>query len=79
MIQQSGSSYPLSLDLLKRASSGVVRMLSASFMTSSMVRLARCKIFVKAHLIGRPCILGCGGFIDKASRASVFMLLQTSL
>ena len=39
-IQQSGSSYPLSL--LKRASSGVVRMLNASFMTSSMVRLAIC-------------------------------------
>ena len=48
-IQQLGSSYPLSL--LKRASSGVVRMLSASFMTSSMVRLARCKIFVLAQLI----------------------------
>ena len=38
-IQQFGSSYPLSL--IKRASSSVVRMLTASFMTSSIVRRAR--------------------------------------
>ena len=49
-IQQSGSSYLLSL--LKRASSGVVRMLSASFMTGSIVRRARCNIFVSVQLIG---------------------------
>ena len=46
-IQQSRSSYPLSL--LKCVSSGV---LSASFMTSSIVRRARYKIFVSAQLIG---------------------------
>ena len=48
-IQQSGRSYPLSL--LKRASSDVVHMLTTSFVTSSVVRRARCKIFVLAQLI----------------------------
>ena len=61
-IQQSGSSYPLSL--LKRASSGVGRMLSASFMTSSMVRLAHCKIFVSAQLIGWSFAHACSAMAD---------------
>ena len=61
-IQQSGSSYPLSL--LKRASSGVVLMLSASFMTSSMVRLARCKISVSAQLIGWSFAHACSAMAD---------------
>ena len=74
-IQQSGSSYPLSL--LKRASSGVVRILSASFMMSSMVRLARCKIFVSAQLIGWSFAHACSAMAGKASRASVFVLLKS--
>ena len=60
-----------SCTLLKRVSSGVGRMLSASFMTSSTVRLARCKIFVSAQLIGwlfvHIYVLSYGGFIGKAS------------
>ena len=72
-IQQSGSSYPLSL--LKRASSGVVRMLSASFMTSSMVRLARCKIFVSAQLNGLSFAHACSAMAD----LSVRYLVQASL
>ena len=72
-IQQSGSSYPLSL--LKRASSGVVRMLSASFMTSSIVRLARCKIFVSAQLIGWSFVHACSAMAD----SSVRHLVQASL
>ena len=72
-IQQSGSSYPLSL--LKRASSGVVRMLSASFMTSSMVRLARCKIFVLVQLIGWSFAHACSAMAD----LSVRYLVQASL
>ena len=69
-IQQSGSSYPLSL--LKR---GVVRMLGASFMTSSMVRLARCKIFVSAQLIGWSFAHACSAMAD----LSVRYLVQASL
>ena len=69
-IQQSCSSYPLSL--LKRASSGVVRMLSASFMTSSMVRLARCKIFVSAQLIGWSFIHACSVMADLSVRHLAF-------
>ena len=65
-IQQSGSSYPLSL--LKHASSGVVRMLSASFITSSMVRLARCKIFVSAQLIGWSFPHACSAMADLSVR-----------
>ena len=72
-IQQSGSSYPLSL--LKRASSGVVRMLSASVMTSSMVWLARCKIFVSAQLIGWSFAHACSAMAD----LSVRYLVQASL
>ena len=49
-IQQSGSSYPLSL--LKRASSGVACMLSPYFETSCIVLLTRCRIFVPFQLIG---------------------------
>ena len=72
-IQQSGSSYPLSL--LKRASSGVVRMLSASFMTSSIVRLARHKIFVSAQLIGWSFAHVCSAMAD----LSVRYFVQASL
>ena len=72
-IQQSGSSYPLSL--LKHASSGVVHLLSASFMTSSMVRLARCKILVSAQLIGWSFTHACSAMAD----LSVRYLVQASL
>ena len=72
-IQQWGSSYPLSL--LKRASSGVVRMLSASYMTSSIVRLARGKIFASAQLTGWPFAHACSAMAD----LSVRHLVQASL
>ena len=72
-IQQSGSSYPLSL--LKRVSSGIVGMLSASFMTSSMVRLAGCKIFVLVQLIGWSFAHACSAMAD----LSVRHLVQASL
>ena len=65
-IQQSGGSYPLSL--LKRASSGVVRMHSASFMTSFMVRLAHCIIFVSAQLIGWSFAHACSAMADLSIR-----------
>ena len=72
-IQQSGSSYPLSL--LKRASSGVVRMLSASFMTSYTVRLAHCNIFLSAQLIGWSFAQACSAMADLSGRH----LVQASL
>ena len=49
--QQSGSSYPPSL--LKRESAGVDCIQRASFITSSMVWLARCKILVPLQLMGK--------------------------
>ena len=68
VIQQSGSSYPLSL--LKRASSGIIHMVSASFMTSSMVRLARWKIFVLAQLIGWSFSHACSAMADLSVKVS---------
>ena len=65
-IQQSGSSYPLSL--LKRASSDGVRMLSVCFMMSFMVRLACCKIFVLNHLIWWSFAHACSAIADLSIR-----------
>ena len=65
-IQQSGSSYPLSR--LKHVCSGVVRMLSASFMTSSMFLLARCRMFVPAQLIWWSFACACSAIADLSMR-----------
>ena len=71
--QQSGSSYPPSL--LKRESAGVDCMQRASFITSSMVWLARCKILVPLQLMGWSSALACSAIAD----LSVWHLTQASL
>ena len=57
--QQSGSSYPPSL--LKRESVGVDR---ASFITSSMVWLERCRILVLFELMGWSFVQACSETAD---------------
>ena len=71
--QQSGSSYPPSL--LKRESAGVDCMQRASFITSSMVWLARCKILVPLQLMGWSSAQACSAIAD----LSVWHLTQASL
>ena len=68
VIQQSGSSHPLSW--LKCAYSGVERMLSASFMTSSMHGpiLAQCRFFVPAQLNGWSFVCACLAIADLSVR-----------
>ena len=80
--QLSGSSYLLSR--LKRVSSGVIRMLSDSFRTSSMVLLARCKTFVPVQFIGWSFVHACSAMADLSVRhfthASLcFLILVSSL
>ena len=65
-IQQSGSSKPLSR--LKRSLSGFVRMFSDSFMTSSMVRLARCRTFVASQRMGWSFVHACSAIADLSVR-----------
>ena len=58
----SGSSNPPSL--LKRESAGVDCMQRASFITSSMVWLARCKILVPLQLMGWYSAQACSAIAD---------------
>ena len=62
VIQQSGSSYPPSR--LKHASSGVSLMHNASFMTSSMVLLARWMTFVSFQRIQCSSLHKCSATAD---------------
>ena len=71
--QQSGSYYLPSL--LKRESAGVDCMQRASFITSSMVWLARCKILVPLQLMGWSSAQACSVIAD----LSVWHLTQASL
>ena len=72
-IQQSGSSYPLSR--LKRAFAGLAWIYSASFITSSMVWLACCIIFVSFLLMGWLSVQAYSDIAD----LSVWPLMQASL
>ena len=60
--EQSGSSYPPSL--LKRESAGVDCMQRASFITSSMVWLVRCKTLVPLQLMGWSSAQACSAIAD---------------
>ena len=77
-IQQSGMLLPLSG--LKYELSSVVHMHNASFMTNSIVQLARCSTLVSSQWIGWSSIQACSAMADlfrEAFDASVLMLLQT--